>query len=161
MSSQSHHPANPDIELALLNAEARRTDPDDLFDELRRRGVPPEIAQRLRELWGKTKVIAGQLVEVGKIVVAKLVEFLRQHPGLLIGAALGAALGLLSSQIPVIGGFLAPILAVVGAIYGAAIGHGIDSGRPNAPFLILAWDAARIFFAFLVDLFTTLTGQPA
>lgn len=148
------------LELALLNAEARRMTADELFEELRQRGVPPEITYRLRELWQQTKHIGGRVIAIGRIVCLKIARFLAEHPGLCVGAALGAALGVLAAQMPLIGHMLAPIVGAVAAIYGAAVGHGLDTGRTAEPTIILAWEAALVFFRFLVDLFRTICAGP-
>ena len=141
------------INLIELEASARQENRDEMFDSLLGCGIPPEIAARLLKLWGVVKKIGERFIHVGRIVLAELVRFLREHPCLCIGAALGAWAGLMVSCIPVIGVHLAPITALIGAVYGAAVGHGADTGRSAEHFIVLAWDAARIFFDLLLRIF--------
>jgi hypothetical protein len=139
---------NPNIKFMLCEAQACRANPDELFERLLKLGVPPEIA-----VW----FVKFCLVHLGRIVVLELIRFLQEHPGLFIGAAIGAAVGYLTVHVPLIGPHLAPLVAMVGAIYGAAVGHGVDSDRTNEHFVVLAWQAARIFFQFLVNLLKTIS----
>ena len=44
-----------------------------------KRGVPPEIVTRLEDLWKATKVIAGEVINVGRIIVIKILEFANEN----------------------------------------------------------------------------------
>ena len=159
---------NPEIELLLLDAEASQFRHQSFLRWLRDHGVPDEIVFRLARIWRATRRVGRRVIHVGRIVLKKVCEFMREHPGLLIGAALGAALGLLAGSIPVLGKVLGPVVAFVGIWLGAAVGHDLDrvsqGGRPGNP-LSCALEAAHLFFRFLVDLFRTafmeLRGAPA
>ena len=112
------------IDLSILNAKYAKRDFTDVVVELLSKGITPEIATRLEELWGKTKVVAGEVVHIGKIIVAQIVEFVSENQSLAIGVALGAAVGALTALIPFIGPIIAPFATVIGAVYGGTVVSG-------------------------------------
>ena len=88
--------------------------------------VPAEVVTRLKELWETTKTIAGQVYEIGKILVMKIIEFILANPNMAIGAVIGVAIGSLTNMIPFIGTMLAPLAMAIGAFFGAVAGHRLD-----------------------------------
>ena len=94
------------------------------FCEMLKRGVPPEVVTRLEELWKATKLIAGEVINVGRIIVIKILEFANENQKLAIGVALGAAVGALTALIPFIGPIIAPFATVIVAVYGGTIASG-------------------------------------
>lgn len=91
------------FELTLLNAEMSREQFDDFIVMGLNRAIPAEIITRLQSLWDFTKEIAGEVVVIGKIIVQKIIEFVKANPKLAIGLALGAAVGALIASIPFLG----------------------------------------------------------
>ena len=83
------------FELSLLNAEASETKFDDLVVDAIGRGIPAELITRLKEIWDAARVIAGEVVAVGRIIVGRIIEFVKQNPKLTLGLALGAAVAAL------------------------------------------------------------------
>lgn len=144
------------FELTLLNAELSRDQFDDFVVMGVSRGIPVEIMTRLQGLWNLTKEIAGEVVAIGKIVVRKIFEFLKENPNLSIGIALGAAVGALISGIPFIGPLLAPLSAGLSMFYGAAVGSTLDQGaQSNDPF-VAATLLARKFFELIQSIFLSI-----
>ncbi|MDD2719937.1 MAG: hypothetical protein PHH47_01345 [Gallionella sp.] len=168
MSTSVMKPATANMELAILSAEADSTSSSDFYIYLTERGLPDEIALRLMELLEKTKEIGGRVINVGKIVLCKIIEFVKAHPNLSIGIVLGAAIGSLAHLVPFLGNFLATITIPLGAFIGAIAGHQIDkaeqgkaSGGGN---LLLSVpqdmiEIAMAFFKLLSDIFNTLTSK--
>ena len=73
------------FELSLLNAEVSETTFDDVVVDAMARGLPPEVITRLKEIWDAAQTIAGEVVAVGRIIVARIIEFVKQNPKLTIG----------------------------------------------------------------------------
>ena len=117
------------FELTLLNSEITQDRFDDLVVDGIDRGIPPELITRLQDLWGYTKVVAGEIVCVGKILVIKIFDFIKANRHLSIGLAVCAALAVLVAGVPFFGPMLAPLVATVAMIYGAAKGTARDSGN--------------------------------
>ncbi|MCL1825939.1 MAG: hypothetical protein FWG26_08400 [Betaproteobacteria bacterium] len=106
MESEKHLPmtkARAELEIALLQAEADSMSSSDLYIWLTESGLPSEVAVRFRELIGKVIFVLDITVSIGKIIVIKLIEFVKTHPNMAVGAALGAVISLLVSSIPVWG----------------------------------------------------------
>lgn len=150
---------NLTAQITLLNENARvaNVDKDEYFIWLVNKGVPPELLLTLEPLWSKTKYVAGQAINIGKIIISKLVEFITAHPYAAIGAAIGACLGALSSMVPLIGPMLAPVLSSVGIVGGAIVGATLDYGTDNNfQALILL---ARDFWFLLQEVFCALKDE--
>lgn len=137
------------IELSIVDAETR----EQTFDEFVVRGVasgiPVEVLTRMKELWEQTKEIGGELIHVGKIIVLKIIEFLKAHPKLTASLAIGAVVYLLSNAVPVIGPWLAPLLAAL-----TSVGVLISSASLDE-----AIKMAKGFFQLLIDVFNTLAER--
>lgn len=159
-------PAQANLELAILNAEAETISSSDLYAWLKGCGLPDEAAIRLKGIAELTAEVGKRVVNVGKIILMKIVEFVRAHPNLAIGAAIGAALGALVNAMPLIGPFLAPIATLIGVTIGALAGHRLDkgaSGQPQNSGLVAGGqdviEIAAAFLRLLIDTFNlTLKG---
>ena len=58
------------LELTVINAEAQQAESFAAAAKaLLDRGLPPEVVTRMQDLWDKTKVIGGEVVAVGKIII--------------------------------------------------------------------------------------------
>ena len=141
------------FELTLLNAETSNKQFDDFVVMGLSRGIPPEIITRLQSLWVATKSIAGEIVEIGKIIVQKIFDFIKANPTLSLGLAIGAAVGVLVAGIPFLGPLLAPLIASLSMLYGAAVGASIDSGSNSSDPMYLAIELAKKFFELLKEIF--------
>ncbi len=133
------------LEFTLLNAETTGQSFDDVVLEGLQRGLPPELLTRMKSLWEMTKQIGGEVIEVGKIIVMKIIEFLKANPKLAASLAIGAAVYLLAHAIPVIG----PLLAAVAAIYAFGTLSSLDD----------VINLAKEFFALLVEIFNTVANR--
>jgi hypothetical protein len=137
------------LELTVLSAETSGKTFDDVVLEGLRRDIPPELLTRMKSLWETTKTIGNETIEVGKIIVLKIVEFLKANPKLAASLALGASVYLLSQAVPVIGPILAPLLAAVTTIYAfGSIGTFDDVIK-----------TAKEFFAMLVSIFNAVAAR--
>ena len=114
------------LELTLLNAETVDASFDDVFVASVSKGISPEILTRMRDLWETSKVIGNEVVQIGKIIVLKLVEFLNANPRLAASLALGAAVYFLSHAIPFIGPLLAPLLSALTTVMAIFKGSSFD-----------------------------------
>jgi len=137
------------LEFTLLNAETTGQSFDDVVLEGLQRGLPPELLTRMKSLWEMTKQIGGEVIDVGKIIVMKIIEFLKANPKLAASLAIGAAVYLLAHAIPVIGPLLAPLLAAVAAIYAFGTLSSLDD----------VINLAKEFFALLVEIFNTVANR--
>jgi len=141
------------FELTLLNAEHAQGQLDDVLVEGLALGIPAEIMTRLSTLWSLTKVFAGEVIAIGRIIVTQIFAFLRSHPGIAIGVLLGAAVGALTAGIPFVGPMLAPLASSVSMLSGAAIGSTVDAGNPSSDLLVAIIQLARNFFELLQSIF--------
>lgn len=137
------------LELTLLNAESSGQDFDDFVMEGLEGGVSPEILTRMKDLWEKTKEIGGEMIAVGKIIVIKIIEFLKANPKLAASLAIGAAVYLLAHAIPFIGPMLAPLLAVITTVFAF--------GKLSTFDEVVA--TAKAFFQLLVDIFNAVAAR--
>lgn len=144
------------FELSLLNAEEVDASFDDVVVEGIHKGIPPELLTRLRELWEQTKEIAGEIVAVGKIIVRAIINFLKEHPHLTIGMAMGAAVASLTLMIPIVGPLLAPLSTLLGALYGAGIGAAAETGTMTSDPFVAAIALATAFFELLKEVFNAI-----
>ena len=159
-------PMQAQFEMALLNAEAESTSSSNLYLWLRESGMPSEVAIRIQSLVDQTAVVAGQVYCIGKIVVIKIIEFVKAHPDMAIGMVVGASVGALTSMIPFLGPYLAPIAIAIGATVGAVAGHRsdkMDMGLTvNSGVIAVAQDLLEIakeFFKLLIDIFNAVFTQ--
>lgn len=108
------------IELCLPEAEADSKNPSEWLEWLRAKGVPDTVIFRLARLTRRLIRIGKRVIQAGRIILAKLCDFIEVQPGLAIGAALGTALDFVTAHVPLIGHMLTPTLVVVGTWFDAA-----------------------------------------
>lgn len=166
MTATTISPIQAQIDMSLLNAEAESTSSSDLYLWLRESGMPSEVAIRIQSFVDTTAEVAGKVYSVGKIVVIKIIEFVKAHPNMAIGMALGASVGALTSMIPFLGPYLAPIAIAIGATVGAVAGHRsdkMDQGQAvNTGVIAVAQDLLEIakeFFKLLIEVFNAVFKQ--
>lgn len=159
-------PAQANLELAILNAEAESMSSSDFYAWLKGLGLPDEAAIRLKGVAEITAEVGKRVINVGKMILMKIIEFVKAHPNLAVGIAIGGAIGAMVNMIPWIGQFLAPIAALIGVTIGALAGHRLDkaaSGQPqNSGLVAIGQDVIEIasaFFKLLIDILNlTLSG---
>lgn len=163
MSARPLTPAQANLELALLNAEAEAIPSRDLYLWLRESGLPSEVAIRLRSLVDTSVLIASKIISVGKIILLRIIDFIKANPQLALGIAIGAAVGALSSMIPFFGPYVAPVATAIGVTIGAVAGHRNDKiargENVNTGVVAIAQDVieiAREFFILFAEIFNTI-----
>ena len=119
-------PAKAKLQLALLNSASANLEKRDFIVRFTNEGLPQEIVLMLDELWDKTKIVGGEVINIGRILLAKIWEFVAANPNMLIGVACGAAVGALANLIPFVGPFLAPTAMAIGAVVGGIWGFQQD-----------------------------------
>lgn len=167
MSPSAMTPAQANMDLTLLNAEAESISSSDLYLWLRESGLPSEVAIRLKGLVDMTANVANRTIAIGKIIILKIIEFVKAHPNLAIGIALGAAIGALVLMVPFLGPLLAPFTVAIGATLGALAGQRLDSREKGdfpegSPLISIPQDAievAKAFFQLLIDIFNTVFAK--
>ena len=109
--------------LMSMESKAKQKTSLDLFREFQEMGFSDEVLSSLKEVAQKTAVdITGKVIEVGKIILIKVIEFINKNREIVIGMALGAAIGVISNFVPFIGPLLAPLITKLGIFAGAVIG---------------------------------------
>lgn len=153
-------------DLGLLNARAKVFEPLDAVADLLNRGLPPEIVFRLRRFASQVVSVAGEAIEVGRIVLMEVWEFVQANPRLAIGLAVGAALGALTHMIPLIGPWIGPIATLAGAAIGGVAGYQMDLWQRGVPIsggmvgvVQTAIHLAEDFFQLLARLFNALRAH--
>lgn len=115
------------LKLGLLNAQAMQMNKLDLITRFTNKNLPQEIVTRLEWLWEETKVVAGEVIQIGKIILMKIWEWVERNPNMVIGMAIGGAIGALTSLVPFIGPLLAPIATALGIVIGGLAGTRMDA----------------------------------
>lgn len=165
MRVQNVTAAQANLDLVLWDAEANSVASSDLYFWIRESGLPSEVAIRLQNFVDTTVVIANCIISLGKIILIKMIEFVKAHPHLAIGIAVGAAIGALVSMIPFLGPYLAPIAIALGVTFGAIVGHQrgkLDKGESiNTEMNLISItqeliEIAKEFFKQLIDVFNAV-----
>jgi len=151
-----------DQEMALMSmqSKAKKTTALDIFNEFTRMGLSQEVFIALKEVSLRTaKDIAGKTIEIGKIIILKIFDFIKENPGIAIGAAIGGAIGALSLFIPFIGSIIAPFGTTLGVAVGIFIGNQIQNtkeGKLSSKGLTgdieNAYDIAKKFFNLIKEI---------
>lgn len=167
MTAQNLTRASAELEFVLLSAEADSFSDTDFYAWLSQNGLPSELAIRLKVLVEATAEFGGRTINIGRLIIVKLIEFVKAHQNLAIGVAIGAAVAVLVFGIPFLGPFLAPVAAAIGISIGAIAGHRKDM-ESNGVYptsqgpIAVSQDVIEIAKAFLklfVELFQiVLTG---
>lgn len=160
MTEQAISLAQANLKMALWQVDAETMSNSELYVWLSDSELSPEITIRLHELATFTKRIGSKVFAVGKIVLIKIIEFVKAHPFLVTGAGIGAAVGTavatLITAIPFLGQLLAPVAIALGiaiTVVGAVVGHRLDKGFPSVGEDIV--EIAQEFFKLLADVFNT------
>jgi ElaB/YqjD/DUF883 family membrane-anchored ribosome-binding protein len=168
MNAQVLTPAKANLKLTLLNAEAESVSSNELYLWLIEQGLSSEAAIRLKNLVDVTQTVGERIINIGKIILMQIVEFVKKHPHLVMGIAIGAAIGILIGAVPFLGVYLAPIAAVVPMAVGAIAGHRLDkmeqgkTVNTSDDFTVIAQDIIEIakeFFTLLIDIFNTVFDE--
>lgn len=163
MNATQMKPIEAKLELMMLNSETYHLDWADMATLLYTRGARLELVTRMQELWEKTKIISGQIVHLGRILVMKIWEFIKNNANMVLGIAIGAAIGALAHLIPFVGSLLAPIAMAIGATLGALTGHRLDKIEGGETVTGSIFEdlitLAKRFFRLLADIFLALHDE--
>lgn len=81
-----------------------------------------EFDRKMVTLFQQTKIIVGKLIDIGRIIFAKIYQFIQDNPNLTLGTIIGAVFGSFLGMLPLIG----EILSLISTFLGGAIGGYID-----------------------------------
>jgi uncharacterized membrane protein len=158
------------FELWHMAAESIRS--SEIYSRLQELRLPTEVVDVLYGLIDKTKKIGDRVFNIGKIVLLKVIDFVKAHPFLSLGIASGIFVGQniiivghaitgLISYIPFLGNLLTPILATITAILGtipsvvaAMLGHRLDKKIPDIGQSVD--EIVKLFFSLLIEVFNTV-----
>lgn len=163
--------AKAKMDLLMLHSKAENFNVADFITELINKGLPNEMVTRLQLLGSQIKYIGEQSINIGKIILMKLWDFIKENPNLAIGFAIGLGLatlvGMLINLIPWIGtwlsGIVTPIIAVITIPIGTLKGHRLDKvakGEPVSDSILEDLiTIAKKFWTLIVDIFTALKEE--
>ncbi|MBK1643142.1 hypothetical protein CKO25_00425 [Thiocapsa imhoffii] len=114
------------FEAMALQAEASGLDRVETMAYFSNQGLPLEVVTRMDSLWDQTVKVGEVILNIGKIILLKLVQFVRANPNMAIGFAIGLALGMLTNAVPYIGPIIAPIMTFLLTAMTALRGHRLD-----------------------------------
>ncbi|WP_041229741.1 hypothetical protein [Rippkaea orientalis] len=161
MSSSSLSVPQAKIDLTLWQVEADYISSSDLYVWLIDMGLPNDVASRLHELISFTKKVGNKVFNIGKIVLIKILDFVKANPflvsGIGIGAVVGIAITTLITSIPFLGPLLAPIATVLGitiTVAGAVVGYKLDQKFSGVGEDLA--EIARKFFSLITEVFNTI-----
>lgn len=175
MTGQIVSQSQANLKMSLWQIEAQSVRNDDLYVWLNESNLPHEVIIRLHELATYTRKAGNKVFAVGKIIIIKIIEFIKAHPHLVVGAgigvALGAAVNFLVNSIPFIGQLLAPLATALAATLGIVVfgvaGHRVDKrfqGKEvHAGIIGVAEDIIEVvtaFFKLMIDVFNTIWQNP-
>lgn len=148
------------LKMAVLNSNAMKIDRIDAITQLTNSGLPQEVITRIDELWEKTKIIGGQVIHIGKIILVEIMKFIKENPHLAVGVAIGAAVGALISMIPFFGPILAPLVTAISIVVGGIAGYRLDQGqKPTDDVIGITQELiliAKKFFELFANIFNAL-----
>lgn len=158
------------LHLIALEAEANKMSHEDFICELVHRNIPQEIITRLETLWHYTKKVGKKVINIGRIVIYKIIEFIKQHPYMSAGIALGTACAVLVSSliswIPWVGTILQSIALFFGISIGAIAGHRLDmqeQGKEVRTGLVASMEniisITKEFFSLLIEIIDELKKE--
>lgn len=75
-----------------------------------------EFRRKMQNLFTQTKIIGGKLINIGRIIFAKLYQFLQENPNMVLGTIIGAVFGSFLGMVPLIGDILSLISTFLGQL---------------------------------------------
>lgn len=122
-----------------------------------------EFDCKMVTLFQQTKIIGGKLINIGRIVFAKLYQFLQENPNMVLGTIIGAVFGFFLAVVPLIGSILSLISPFLGAAIGGYIDYVNKGGRvPDSTLqqvIAGATHTTKEFFKLLVEIFKALKND--
>ena len=141
------------LDLVVIEGDIVEESKLDLVTRLTNSGLPQEVVTRVSQLWDVTKKIGDEIYQIGKIIISKIMAFLKANPNLTAGIAVGLAVGIL---IPFVGPILMPLAIAIGAVLGVRLDN-YEQGSPMAVDAIgVSHEVvmmARKFFDLIIEIF--------
>lgn len=159
------------MELLILQAKAEQVNEADFISELVNKGLSGEIIAKLQILFSQVQYIGKQIINVGKIILMKLWEFIEENPLLSITIALGfalvALLSLMVGWIPGIGPMIVGILGLIIIPRGIYIGASLDKiwikikngEQLGDSFIEETLEISKKFMTLLVEIFKSVKNE--
>ena len=129
------------LKLFIMNSKAQSYDKTDAFVFFTNKGLPFEFSTRLEDLWDTTIEIGKDTINVGKIIIYHIIEFVKKNPNMAIGK------------------LLMPLALTLGIIIGGVTGHKLDRKQANEAEQSFPADlisAVKIFLQLLIDIYNSL-----
>lgn len=131
--------AEAKLKLSILNSNAIELDRVDTVTKLTNMGLSQEVITRIEDLWEKTKIIGGQVIHIGKVILAEIMKFIKENP------------------------LLAPLVTAVSVVVGGVAGLRLDRGEgPRDDFIGVTQEViliAKKFFELFANIFNALQGE--
>ena len=125
--------------------------------------IKAEFRRKMQNLFTQTKIIGGKLINIGRIVFAKLYQFLQENPNMVLGTIIGAVFGVFLGMVPLIGGVLSLISTFLGAAIGGYLDYVNKGGRElNGTLQQVIAGAAHTtkeFFKLIVEIYDALKND--
>lgn len=102
----------------------------ELSSQLDRVAMPADAKVLMGKLMETTTEVAGKVVEIGRRIMAFVLELFRRFPNTAFGAVIGLTLSFLVGSIPLAGLVLGPLLAPI--LLAFAIGSGALADMKNS-----------------------------
>ena len=122
-----------------------------------------EFRRKMKSLLETTKIIGGKLVYIGRIVCAKLWDFICENPNMALGTLIGAIFGLFLSAVPLIGGILALLSTYLGATIGSYLDQlqkgGTEVDGTLSKVLVGTTNATKEFFKLIGEILAALKND--
>lgn len=164
MQSSELSPAQSRLKLTMWNAEVESFSSRDFYIWLQEMGLPEAVVTRLHDLAGKTMRFGQKLVSIGKVLLFKIINFVKENPCLVVGAGIGGVIGAaiyhLMTSVPGLGIYLEPIARLLGlgaASLGVSVGHSLDRELKSLGQKLQ--EAASNFFNLLLNVLRSLSNQ--
>jgi len=157
-------------DLLLEEINSKKLTKDSVIEFFANYKFPKEITNYVLKIYDITKDVSGEVYSIGKIVVMKIIEFIKANPNLSAGIALGAIAGALATSfigwIPLIGNLLSAVSVGIGMFIGAVSGYRLDNiakGKVVIDTSIFgifgdAMGIAKKFIALFIDMVNALRG---
>jgi hypothetical protein len=117
-------------DLLIEEIYALKYSKDAVFEFFMIRNLPQQVIHHITKLWDFTYKIGESVVSIGKIILLKIIDFIKENPNMAFGVALGAIAGAMVSSfiswIPFIGQALSAITIGAGMLIGAIAGDRMD-----------------------------------
>lgn len=157
-------------DLGLMDIEGLRRTKDEVFEFFMERNLHKVAIGYITKLWDYTKEIAGSIINIGKIILSKIMDFIIDNKNMAFGAALGAIAGAMLTPfvgwIPFLGSALSALTIGGGMLIGAIAGNRMDRADKgefvDTGVLAVFGDTievAKKFLILFIDIFQTLKNS--